>query len=283
MTDEHVMEALGKTRIVVRDGKVIEVGEPLINFCPLAVRFEEPVKTFSKEEIKRNIEFRIKKFGMLTKNRIVVSDEEFVPFGASELISFGLKKHMIGGAVIAADCAGTVVTKNPSLVQGLGGRLSGLVKTSPIPEVIKKIEQEEGIVLDKETARIDQPAGVELAYKLGMSNVAVTVVSAKDAEAVRSKYEDSWIFAVHLTGISKEETKRLLETCDMITACASKWVREIAGKKALLQAGATIPMFTITQKAKNLVLERLKNLNRQVFVKLEKLPFTSETSPSPLV
>lgn len=283
MMDEHVMEALGRTRIVVRNGKVVDVGKPLIKSCPLASRFEEPVKIFSKEEIKRNIEFSIRKFGMFTKNRIVTSDEDFVPFGSSELISFGLKKHMIGGAVIVADCAGTVVTRNPLLVQGLGGRLSGLVKTSPIPEVIKRIELEGGIVLDKEGARIDQLAGVELAYKLGMSNVAVTIVSAKDAEIIRARYEDSWIFATHLTGTSKEETEILASTCDVITSCASRWVREIAGRKALLQAGTTIPVFAMTQRAKDLVLERLKSLERQILVKLEKLPFTPTESPFPLI
>lgn len=277
------MEALGKARIVIRNGKVVEIGEPLIKSCPLASRFEAPVKTFSKEEIKRNIEFRIRKLGMFTKDRVVVSDEDFVPFGSSELISFGLKRRMIGGAVIVSDCAGTVVTKNPLLVQGLGGRLSGLAKTSPVPEVIERIEREGGIVLDKETAKIDQLAGVELAYKLGMSNVAVTVVNAKDAETIRSKYEDSWIFATHLTGISMEEAEILARTCDIITACASRWVREVAGKRALLQAGVVIPVFAMTYRAKVLVLERLKSLERQIFVKLDGLPYTLGEGPYPLV
>lgn len=283
MIDEHLMEALGRTKILIRGGKVIDVGEPLINFCPLASRFDEPVKTFSKEEIKRNIEFRIRRFGMFTKNRIVISDEDFVPFGASELISFGLRRHMIGGAVIVADCAGTVVTRNPLLVQGLGGRLSGLVKTSPIPEVVERIVKEGGIVLNKEDARIDQLAGVELAYRLGMSNVAVTVVGAEEAETIRSKYGDCWIFATHLTGISKEEAERLSRACDIVTACASKWVREVAGRRALMQAGATIPVFAMTKRAKDLVLERLKSLERQVFIKIGRLPFTLGEAPSPLV
>ncbi len=32
--DEHIIEALGKARIVVKDGKVAEVGEPLIKLLP---------------------------------------------------------------------------------------------------------------------------------------------------------------------------------------------------------------------------------------------------------
>ncbi|MCX8176223.1 MAG: DUF2099 family protein, partial [Candidatus Bathyarchaeota archaeon] len=38
MKDEHVMEALGRTRIVVCNGRVVEVGEPMISSCPLASR-----------------------------------------------------------------------------------------------------------------------------------------------------------------------------------------------------------------------------------------------------
>ena len=283
MLDEHIMEALGRARVVVKNGEVVEIGEPLITSCPLASKFEMPIRTFSKDEIKRNIEFRIKRVGMFTKERVVLSDEELVPFGSSELISFGLRRGIIGGAVIVADGSGTVVAQNPLLVQGLGGRMSGLVKTSPIAEVIEKIERAGGLVLDKEGAKIDQPAGVELAYRLGMSNVAVTVVSADDAEVIRDRHEDAWIFATHLTGITKEEAERLSKTCDVITACASKWVREVAGKRALLQAGSAIPVFAMTERAKNLILEKLKEVSRQVFVKLEVLPYLVGPSPSPLV
>jgi len=33
--DRHVMEALGKTRVVVENGKVVEVGEPQTEYCPI--------------------------------------------------------------------------------------------------------------------------------------------------------------------------------------------------------------------------------------------------------
>jgi len=31
----HVMELFGKTRVVVKDGKVVEVGEPMAEWCPV--------------------------------------------------------------------------------------------------------------------------------------------------------------------------------------------------------------------------------------------------------
>lgn len=277
------MEALGKTRIVIKNGKIIEIGEPMINSCPLAIRFDQPVKSFSRDEIIKNIENRIKKFGMFTKNRIITSDEDFVPFGASELISFGLKKSIINGAVIVCDGAGTVVTNNPYLVQGIGGRMSGLIKTSPIIEVIEKIEKEGGIVLDKENATINQVMGAELAYKIWSSNIAVTVINANDAEAIRRKFFDALILATHLTGISKEEAERLTEVCDLITGCASKWVRECAGRKAIMQAGVSIPVFAMSERGRDLILAKLRELKHQFIVKLEKLPYITSNQPSPLV
>jgi len=36
--DRHVMEALGKTRVVVENGKVVEVGEPQTEYCPISIR-----------------------------------------------------------------------------------------------------------------------------------------------------------------------------------------------------------------------------------------------------
>ena len=40
--DEHIIEAIGRCRVVIRDGKVVEVGEAMIKDCPLAKRFAFP-------------------------------------------------------------------------------------------------------------------------------------------------------------------------------------------------------------------------------------------------
>lgn len=281
--DEHEMEALGRTRVVVRDGKVVDVGEPMIRSCPLAKKFDEPVHEFDKESIRNNIENRIKKVGMFTKGRIVISDKDFVPFGASEMIAAGMREKMIRGAVIVCDGAGTVITSNPLLVQGIGGRMSGLLKTSPIPEVIDQIESNGGLVFDKRNASIDQVGGVGVAYGLGILRVAVTVTKAEEAEAIRHRFPDAIIFATHLTGISKEEAERLVKVCDLITGCASRWVREIAGKNALLQAGSSVPVFAMTEMGRELILNKIKSINAQVLIKLEKLPYFGDKYPEPLV
>ncbi len=70
-------------------------------------------------------------YGMCTNAREVLGSGEFVGFGVSELISAGLKPGIIDCAVIASDGAGTIIVRSPDLVQGIGGRMSGLVKTQP--------------------------------------------------------------------------------------------------------------------------------------------------------
>ena len=94
---------------------------------------------------------------------------------------------------------------------------------------------------------------------------------------------EALIIAVHTTGITREEAEGLAVTADLITACASKWVREIAGKKALLQAGTAIPVFAMTRRGKDLILDKLKGSDEQVFLKGARLPFAGEVQPSPLV
>jgi len=281
--DEHIIEAIGKSRIVIRNGEIIEVGNAIITKCPLAERFAKPVHQITPDAVRENFSNRISVFGMCTNAREVLGSGEFVGFGASEMMSAGLKLGILDCAVIASDGAGTVIVRSPELVQGIGGRMSGLVKTSPLPDVIKKIEDAGGLVLDPETARIDQPAGTILAFAEGYRHIAVTVATAADAAQIRAICPDALIIAVHTTGISREEAEGFAASADLITSCASKWVREIAGKKALLQAGTAIPVFAMTKRGKDLILDKLKATDEQVFLKGARLPFAGDVQPSPLI
>jgi putative methanogenesis marker protein 8 len=282
-SDEHIIEAIGRSRIVIRDGKVVEVGEAIIADCPLAKRFAYPIPAITKDAIKANIEHRIQAFGMCTANREVLDSREFVGFGASELLSFGLKIGLIDAVVLACDGAGTVVVTKPEMVQGIGGRMSGIVRTSPHPSVIDRIEQDGGIVLDKKHAVIDQIAGVALAVSEGYRMTAVTVATPDVAAAIRKMHPDTFIFAVHVTGLSAEDAKSLVDASDLVTACASRTIREIAGSKALLQAGISVPVFAMSRRGKGLIIEKIRQSDDQVLVKPTRLPALGEKQPDPLV
>ncbi len=281
--DEHIIEVIGRSRVVIRKGRVMEVGEAQITDCPLAKRFAYPIPAITKDAIKMNIEHRIKAFGMCTENREILDTREFVGFGASELLSFGLQAGLIDAAVLACDGAGTVIVTKPAMAQGIGGRMSGLVKTSPHKSVMDRIEQGGGIVLDREQARIDQLAGVALAVAQGFRNIAVTVATPETAEIIHKIHPDTLIFAVHVTGLSQGEAEMLVSASDLVTSCASKTIRETAGAGALLQAGISVPIFAMTQKGKLLILEKIRQSDEPVLVKPTRLPALGDKQPSPLV
>jgi putative methanogenesis marker protein 8 len=281
--DEHIIEAIGKCRVIVRDGKVVEVGKPIIDDCPLAKRFAFPVPEITPEAVKANIENRIRVFGMCTPSREILDTRPFVGFGASELISFGIQAGMLDAAVIACDGAGTVIATKPEMVQGIGGRMSGLVSTSPYPSVIDRIEQNGGFVLDRTSARMDQSSGVALAHLKEFRHIAVTVALPSDAEAIRAAYPDSLIVAVHVSGLSRVESARLIGASDLVTSCASKPIREIAGPLALVQAGIAIPVFAMTPAGKALIIEKIRVSDDPVLIKPTKLPVVGDREPSPLV
>ncbi|WNY23008.1 hypothetical protein MmiHf6_03040 [Methanimicrococcus hongohii] len=279
----HVMEMVGNARVVVENGKVVEVTEPEIKWCSL---FEKArgIKEITPEKIKENMEFRIEKFGLFTKDRLLDDFEDFVGFGASETMMSGLQHGIIDTSVSVCDGAGTVITNNPSLVQGMGARMSGLVETSPIPETIQKIKDRNGIVLDEMTAVIDSLAGAKKAVELGYKKIAVTTASAKTASAIR-KYEKEFkklkesndisftIIGVHTTGFSREDSKMMAENADIITLCASKCLREV---KPLLQVGTSVPLIALTQNGKELLLERAKYVNSTLLVNTMPLPYLPE-------
>ena len=273
----HVMEIMGKTRVVVKDGEVIEVGEPEIEWCPLISKLSG-VQKITSEEIKKNVESKIRDYGMFTAKRQLLGHDTFVAFGASEIMMSGLSSGFLDATVTACDGAGTVITNNPELVQGIGGRMSGLVETEPIEDVISGIKKLGGTVFDTKIASIDPVGGVKKAAELGYKKIAVTTADSKTAKKLRELGAelglDLIVIAVHVTGVSKEEAEGLLENSDLIISCASKYIRELA--KPLVQVAAAIPLFAITKKGKELVIERAKDIESPILINTTKLPVVPE-------
>ena len=278
--DRHVFETMGKTRVVVENGKVVEVAKPLLKYCPLWAKIRG-IKELNEKVIKENVEFRIQDFGMCTADR-VVELEVFVGFGASETFMTALHRVLLDATVTVCEGAGTIITSNPALVQGIGARLSGVIETTPVEGIIKKIRDRGGEILDP--PRIDQAAGLQMALELGYERVGVTVSTLADAEKCRAIRKRAVIFGVHLTGISKTEAEEFCEIADLITACASPHIRELAKEKARLQAGTAIPIFALTPQGKELLLERAKEVKDTLLLNTMRLPvLPEERQPEPLV
>lgn len=263
--DEHIIEGPGKTKLRINNGKVVEVGEPQISYCPLFHKYRG-IEKLNSETIKENIQFRIDDFGMCTKNR-ELRMKDFLSFGISETISTLLNENIIDCAIMVCEGCGTVIIDEAELAQGVGGRVSGLVSTTPISELIKEIGEDK--VWDKKNANINQIEGGKLAIKNGYKNIAVTIAFPEDAKKLRELEKEMnkenknikiYIFGVHTTGLSLEESKEMFNYADVITACASKTMREIANDKAIFTVGQSIPIYAATEKGKEFLKLRLNKI-----------------------
>lgn len=262
--DKHVIETLGKVRVVIENGEITEVGESDMKYCPMFHAMHK-VDELNEEFIRKNINFRIKDFGMCTPERIVEMDDA-VTVGISEILKTNMEKGNIDCVVGACDGAGTVIMTNPRIVQGVGGRVSGLVSTTPIPEVIKKLEDKCSTVLDPETAELDQLEGLKIALDKGYKNIAVTILPSPMVKEIRDYPIDDdvnvYIFVAHTTGAEMDEVKMLFDNADIVTACASKAIDEYADKYEPYYYGVKVPIFCASEDGRRLLDVRLEHIGK---------------------
>lgn len=259
--DHHVFQALGLTRVVIEDGKVVSVSEPKLDYCPLYKKFRN-LDRITPEAVKENVEARIREFGLCTENR-KVRDGDYVTFGISEILSAALADGKIGAAVIACDGAGTAVVTDPELLQGLCGRISGLIETSPLRVVQDAVGREN--ILDPEGCAIDPLRGADMAAAR-CERFAVTVANPHDAAAIRKKYGDrAVIAAVHSSAIGPKGAQMYFDNCDIVTACASAPLRKEAGNRDIIVAGNKVEIYGVTETGKDLVVGKLASLGRKPY------------------
>ncbi len=280
----HIMEILGRTKVVIKDGKVVEVSEPQVKWCPLWNKVTG-VENITKMAARQNIEQRIKEFGMFTPDRRFDLGV-FASFGISEVMMTALTRGLIDSTVTVCDGAGTVITSSPVLVQGMNAQISGLVETEPITEVIDTIYRMGGYVLEPATARIDQAEGLKLAVKMGYSRIAVSVVDPATASQLRELEALLGIklvlMAAHLTGICRDDARNMISQVDIITSCASGNIREQV--EPLIQVGTAIPLFGLTRPGKEILVERAKEVQSPLLINTMALPVLPvEKQPRPLV
>ncbi|MCU0860935.1 MAG: DUF2099 family protein [Methanomassiliicoccales archaeon] len=267
--DRHVIEAMGMTVVVIEDGKVVHVGKPRLSYCPLFMR-HRGISEITPEVVRENVEFRIRDIGMCTPERNMRM-QDFLTYGVSELLAMAVSRKVLDCAVLVSDGAGTCVVTDPELIQGIGGRISGIIETTPIAEVVQAIGRENVLAPDKGT--IDQFAGAQLAFSKGHRNVGVTLAKAQDARMLRDGFGSSvMLFAVHTTGVDQKDARAFFDTCDIVTACASKWVREEARTRALLQVGNKVPIYAASERGRQLLQDRIDQLGGRKESGPEDLP-----------
>jgi putative methanogenesis marker protein 8 len=282
---EHEIYCCG-ARVQISKKGVKVLTKPLIEYCPLHEAMYG-TKNINAKSVRKSVEMKIAGYGFCCENRLF-SAEPVVAYGASEMMHIWLEKKLIDCAVVVCEGAGTVITANGNLVQAIGARLTGIVKTSPIPGIIKKIEADGGFILDKANARIDQVEGVKKAFNLGFKHVAVSIAGfqAKAMSEIRKfqtdEKSDILIFSVCNTCVDNADVTHIAKA-DVACASASKLLRTKIGKKALMQLGVTIPVYALTEKGKRLVLAYLAEFkDKLVIFRTNKLPYdVANAGPKP--
>ncbi|MCK4788888.1 MAG: DUF2099 family protein [Desulfobacteraceae bacterium] len=250
--DLHIVRVLSAF-VAISNGQVVAMTEPLLEHCPLARLLYPQTRRAcgpqeTKEAIKESIAEKISKFGQYTDKRTLQTQDIAVPYGASEMLMYALRKKVIDAAVVVCDGAGTVITDRPDIVQGIGARMNGLFYTSPIRPITDRLSQLGCHVPFAETADVNQVGGLKTAAQLGYKNIGVTINACMDNLAEASQIvSDYGVEVISLvictTGISTNELALVRKYADLVWGCASVGVRKL-GKKALLQLSIAIPVFT---------------------------------------
>jgi putative methanogenesis marker protein 8 len=284
---EHLLE-MAKARVRIKDGIVEVLTDPLISCCPLR-RDVYGISKESRESVQSALQSHIQELGMYGPNRVLELQEKPVSFGASETLMDAMSEGLVDCAVVVCEGAGTVVVTRPEVLQAVGAHMVGLIETKPIAEIQEGLVKKGSLLLDWQ-ATIDQVQGYQKAVAAGYQRIAVTVAGANDEEAALLRVMGEklgtrpFLLAVHTTGISEYQAAILAQTCDLVWSCASKAVREVAGKSACLQMGVSIPVFALTLQGKRLLLNRALHFSGPLALHRASLPLVPESKqPEPLI
>jgi len=277
---EHLVEMAGAL-VRVRDGRIEVLSDPKVKWCPLRSGLYGH-KAESKETVESVLGSHIEELGMYGPDRVLELSERPVSFGASEMISDGMKEGLVDAAVVVCEGAGTVIATRPEVVQALGAHMTGLVRTEPIEEIQTGLRERGSILLD-DRCTIDQVEGYRRALDAGFERIVVTITGRRafESEEIRkmastSAGEGPVIFAVHNLGVAEDQAEVLAESCDVVWACASRTVRDVVGRRATLQIGISIPVYALTDRGKRLVLNRALHFDECLVMHRATLPFGPE-------
>ncbi len=284
---EHLLE-MAKARVRIKDGKIEVLSDPGVSFCPLR-RDLYGIEEESRESVERVLQLHMRETGMYGPSRVLELEEQPVSFGASEILADGMKEGLVDAAVLVCEGAGSLIATRPDVLQAIGAHMTGLIQTEPIIEIQEGLEARGCILLDRR-ASIDQRRTYEKAVAMGFERIAVTLAgcTAGDAGAIRARGvelgAEPIILAVHTSGITEMQAAQLAQSCDLVWSCASKAVRDLVGKKALLQMGISIPVFALTWAGKRLLLNRALHFRQPLVMHKGSLPLAPESKqPRPLI
>lgn len=233
----------------------------MVVYCPL-LESMYGIREVDADVVKHIVEKKVQVFGFCCKHRLFDSSM-VVPYGSSEIISVCMNLKLIDCGIVVCDGVGTVVTSNPRLIQGIGARLTGIIRTSPIKSIADYVKGMGDIAINESTAKIDQVEGVVKAIELDYKRIAVTIAgfestSIKAIRNIESKMGvEVAIFSVCNTCASRDDAIRISSGADIVCASISRIIREVVGSRAIMQLGVAIPVYALTKLGKKLLLSYL--------------------------
>ena len=278
MKCQHLIQCCG-AKVAIRNRKVDVLSEPRIHNCPLHESLYG-FKVMDKEAVRKTVEFKMQNYGFCCQHR-VFDDAVVVSYGASEIMKTCIETKLLDCAVIVCEGAGTVITSIPSLVQGIGAHLTGIIRTSPVKQIVRHIRAQGGSILESKTAKIDQAKGFQKAVEMGFKRIAVTVAGfqAKQITKIRLLEKKlivkATIFSICNTCTAEKDLEHIANA-DIVTASASRAIRKQIGPKAVMQLGVTIPVFALTERGKQIMLTYLSKFDQKIVVFRARLPYLVE-------
>ncbi len=244
--------------------------DPPIEYCPIREYSGWHSTPLNKDDIRKSMEWKIKSFGLCKNNRILHFKSPGIGYGASECLMSALDKKIIETAVLPCEGAGTIITTDKYVVQGIAMMTPALISTFPMPKIIRRIEKLGADVVDKQAATIDQVRGIRRAIQLGYKKIGVTVAGheCKIIEQLRQIEKDEGILIliilIHVTGIKEEDEKYVLKA-DISHGCSSKLIRQVLEpkNKHIAKFGTIIPVYAFSDLGKTVLEIRDKEMTEQ--------------------
>ena len=125
----------------------------------------------------------------------------------------------------------------------------------------------DSVILNPETAELNQLEGLKLALDKGYKNIAITILPSHMVEEIRNYPIDDddvnvYILVAHTTGTAPEDVKMIFNNADIVTACASKHVAEYTDKYQPYYYGSKVPIFCASEEGHKLLDNRLKKIGK---------------------
>jgi putative methanogenesis marker protein 8 len=271
--DVHISRRAA-AHVLIHDNKAVEATPTVVKWCPLSSWLFE--RDFKENLLAETNDVVIGKNHSFDNKRTLETEQDPVPFGASESMSDAMRAKKIDCMVSACEGIGTIITDRPETTLGVGAVMTGLVHTAPNPTLIERSTKLGNIIVHPETARIDQVAGVKMALDRGYRKIAVTVAGTKAEDikkiiALKRKHPGAEInvITVCTTNVTKEQTDLIKKHSAIVYSCASKNIREAFGRKCS-QLGTKIPVY-LSKEGVKLVAPRLAKMDPTAKKPMEEL------------